>query len=420
MTHALEVNQRWSRQRLVPTTICSLLTLFHFHCVLFTSPTSYPVLNYLPCLLDTFLILVTLLTCTLNALTQLLLEGEIRHPLIGHTRTLLPKWDEDFGMALLRLGTACLEATSVAGLGNEVGGVAVTNMQNGEMEVPVDDTFVELNRSGVVTLSDLSKGKKRRYGYANEIKHVKVASSDVQSYLDNERTRALTRLGLSLLAIIKGTWRYFLWTAWYRWWRSEMPWQPRRNPETPENAVSVTQQMQRFGTPGVSSNMEESLYNRFLANEPISDDEEDEEYDPLRDPAERESTPASDVEAEDFDGERAELYSDLLDDTSSPTLLAHMLSPSSSHLTRRRYSQLISGSRSPFGVSQEDTEWENISEERRTAKAPRRRHIDDSYSESNRNCVICATEPRDIILWPCRLVRKFSTFTSFTYSVSVA
>lgn len=90
MIHFLGIRKRWSRQRLIPTTICSLLTLFHFNFVLFTRPSSYPLLNYLPSLLETLLLIVTLLTCALNILTQLLLEGEVRRPLFGHSRSLAP------------------------------------------------------------------------------------------------------------------------------------------------------------------------------------------------------------------------------------------------------------------------------------------------------------------------------------------
>src|ERR1700735_1646403 len=123
MTHILGVNQRWSHQRLIPTAVTCILGLVHFHAVLWFSPSSYPLLNYMPCLFESLLSLVTLLTIALNALTQLLLEGAVTRPLFGHAATLLPRSDEDFSIVLLRLGAASLEATSVAGLGNEVGGV---------------------------------------------------------------------------------------------------------------------------------------------------------------------------------------------------------------------------------------------------------------------------------------------------------
>ncbi|TFY73074.1 hypothetical protein EWM64_g10938 [Hericium alpestre] len=61
MVHLLGVKQSWSNQRLIPTTICSVLTLIHFHSVLWLSPASYPLLNYMSCIFESLLILVTLL-----------------------------------------------------------------------------------------------------------------------------------------------------------------------------------------------------------------------------------------------------------------------------------------------------------------------------------------------------------------------
>jgi hypothetical protein len=37
----------------------------------------------------------------------------------------MPRWEEDCSVVITRLGTASLEATSVAGLGNEVASVTV-------------------------------------------------------------------------------------------------------------------------------------------------------------------------------------------------------------------------------------------------------------------------------------------------------
>ena len=65
---------------------------------------------------------IIMVTVALNGLTQLLSEGTISRPLFTHA-ALMPRPEEDFNVALFRIGTASMEATSVAGLGNEVGGV---------------------------------------------------------------------------------------------------------------------------------------------------------------------------------------------------------------------------------------------------------------------------------------------------------
>src|ERR1700722_18765274 len=148
--HILGVKQRWSYYRLVPTATTGILGLIHFHAVLWFTQSNYPLLNYMPCLFESFLALVTILAISLNALTQILLEGAVTRPPIGRPATLLPKWDEDFSIVLLRLGTASLEATSVAGLGNEVGGVSVSTAINAPH---TEYGTVEMGRYAVQSLS---------------------------------------------------------------------------------------------------------------------------------------------------------------------------------------------------------------------------------------------------------------------------
>jgi hypothetical protein len=79
--------------------------------------------------------------------------------------------------------------------------------------------------------------------------------------------------------------------------------------------------------------------------------------------------------------------------TSTSVLLAHMTDTSSSPLTRRRYQNLVLG--------QGDAErmaWEAFMNSRRgVANQP-----GPPANESRRNCVICTTEERQIICWPCR------------------
>src|SRR6266404_890512 len=88
MIHFIGVKQSWSNQRLIPTTICSVLTLIHFHSVLWVAPSTYPLLNYVSCIFDSVLLLVILVAFSLNILTQLLLEGSVTHPFVGHAASI--------------------------------------------------------------------------------------------------------------------------------------------------------------------------------------------------------------------------------------------------------------------------------------------------------------------------------------------
>ena len=177
--HCAGINQKWSNQRLIPSAIISLIGLTHFHAVLWFSKSSYPLLNYMPCLFESLLLSFIILAVFLNALTQLVTEGSITRPLFGHHSVLLPKWDEDFSIALLRMGTASLETSSVSGFGNEVGSVsALTPPMVDEAKAGT----VELGRFGVASVSRTfeGRGKNRRAkkGLANEIKCVKAASAE--------------------------------------------------------------------------------------------------------------------------------------------------------------------------------------------------------------------------------------------------
>lgn len=153
------VNKRWASQRLIPTGFCSLLSLVHFHAVVWRNPSRYPLLNYMSCVFESLLLLIIFTTFALNAFTQLVAEGRVSRYLFGHADTLMPRWDEDFSVVLLRLGTASLEATSVAGLGNEVSSVPLTAPQ---FDLPHLYGELEMNRAGVTSMTHAVDGRKRK------------------------------------------------------------------------------------------------------------------------------------------------------------------------------------------------------------------------------------------------------------------
>ena len=380
-----------------------MITLIHFNYVVLTKPSSYPLLNYLPSLLETLLLLVTLLTISLNSLTQLLLEGQITRPLFGHQRSLIPKWDEDFGIVLLRLGTASLEATSVAGLGNEVGSIATGVPSDPKPTAAPDDSTVMLTRSGVASVT--SKGRSRKSGFANEIKNVKVDSADGDWFFDHTRFRELTRFAMSVLAVMRGTFKLFLWMVWFKW---RAPVSATNGAVGREGALSAGRQSAREN----SQEDEEYVYQRFLQGDADSDD--DGEYIP---PSQSQSSPDSprqslhpsddsDTEDDEESRETVELYTDFLDRASltpAPVLLAHMTA-TSSPLTRRRYTQLLSDTaQQSVTVATDTSEWNAFVLNRRVGGLQRNDGLGDG-SEHNRMCVICTSEPRDVICWPCRYV----------------
>ena len=182
--------------------------------VFYHDPLSYPRLNFVPRLLESALLVITVLTLLLNALTQVLLEGNISRPMFGHARSLAPKWDEDFAIVLLRLGTASLEATNVAGLGNEVGTVAlgdsaleIDQQRRKDSKQNSNEGFVEISSTGVTSLTHprARRGtRKTAGGFAREIKRVKASRNKEATWFNHELLREVKHFGESLFDFIRG------------------------------------------------------------------------------------------------------------------------------------------------------------------------------------------------------------------------
>ena len=137
-------------------------------------------------------------------LTQLLLEGQVTRPFVGHARTLAPRWDEDFAVALLRVGTASLEATGAAGLGNEVVGV-------GTGSICAEDAEVELGRTQLIGIHG-STG-----GLGNEVKHIKATTvNEGDSWIDMVWLQEWAQFLGGIWAMLKGSWRILHKAMWKR------------------------------------------------------------------------------------------------------------------------------------------------------------------------------------------------------------
>jgi len=358
--------------------------MIHFHSVFWRSPASYPLFNHFPVLLESILIASTVLVCALDALTQILLEGSITRTILFRNGSLMPGWEEDCSVVITRLGTASLEATSVAGLGNEVASVTVFDKLAQGLGNDIDDpTAMELNRAGICSPGELARGRQR--GFLNEVKNVKAISvHDPNSFETRSLfSKELGRYVKGWLKVMKGTWILL------RYGRSQRL-SPVPSPIPPDGGVVDET---------ASAEGDEDDYRRFLLGEAISDDE-GEYHDTPHSPS---SSPSSSDNEED--DHPAQLYHNLAIGESSagpvPVLLAHMVDPSSFPLTRRRYQRLITNA---------------VGDETMTVGSPvnsgapnlrRRRELtelseNDGWDENRMNCVICTVGPRQVICWPCR------------------
>jgi hypothetical protein len=379
--HLLGVKRSWSTQRLIPTAICSASLLIHFHSIIWTNPSTYPfsrVTPYPRCYLESILFLLIVVAFALNALTQLFLEGAITRPLPGHADSLLPRWDEDFYNMLIRIGTASFEATSVAGLGNEVGTVPLA--RPGELE---------MNRAGVlylthaVDVSSNGRHSQRKDGFDNEIRRIKVEAA-------SEGWMPLGwRTWFKLVLAFRRASANFLAVVWRRVTFQLPPGRPQANAaigDVNEGTAIVGLDRER------EVDLDYDVYRRFLSGEDVSDDEGEFEPSTVGVAAEDTDDELESHSETGSDDEPEALAANAMSSATAPLLLAHMSSPNTT-LTRRGYSRLSAG-----GPQPSDT-WEGFVDGRRATVGTRAPASDDDH---RRFCVVCTVEERRIICWPCR------------------
>lgn len=424
--HVLQIRKRWSNHRLLPTALTSFCSLVHFHGTILahseffsqsrlasiiptdpnpgnqkpvyssfesqTGTASYPLLNYIPNVLETFLLLSISLTITLNSLTQLLLTGAIKRPLYGLGLTNAdgrgtgawswsPPWDEDFGILLVRVGIHSLEATNLRGWGNEVGTItapmpfptsetkeiefgrvemgrtgdvqvypgSITTSPRSSSTIVVPSTWRTslLNRLGFGTRERMVAVKKKLLtGWNNEIKDVDVGASDGMNPVGGRRylgipgvlsldLKWLRLMGQFVITLYRSL-RSLVVVGWRLMLGKKIP----QLSSTVENSVesSVLQEMDRQS--------DDHLYSRFLRGEQVSDDEAD-EWDPVNEDELASDSDDTDVEDGEQDEEAIGLYSDLTARrdgglSSATMMLAHLTNAGNAPLTRKRYLSLLS------------------------------------------------------------------------------
>ncbi|KAJ7163300.1 hypothetical protein C8R46DRAFT_1102931 [Mycena filopes] len=367
-----------------------------------TGSTALPLLNYVPNAFETLLLLTIALTVGLNVCTQLILTGRVSRPLLGLGLSgsgtnggwaWAPPYEEDWGVVLLRVGTASLEATGLRGWGNELPAVTAPPLL-AQRQGWNDPRYPEygtarLGPSGVMHVSSgfgagaVGKGRRRRRGLANEVREVDVGAG--------AGSRAFGE-ALVNLRWIREAWR-FVFLAWVivrnlvsAGWgfvvSGRKSWRGRRRVEVDDRDVVDEPEEEEM-------EMEErdAVYTRFLRQEEISDDEDDpaHEWD-LGDSSDSEDEPAQ--EEEFTQAETVGLYTDLAGSTSTSVMLAHMSNDGETPMTRRRYGSLVDAG-PPIA-------------EPPLISLPLRAAPTEPLDEARRNCVICTCDPREIICWPCR------------------
>ena len=418
--HTLEIKPRWARYRLAITTLSGVASLAHFHYVVWCSPAAYPLTTYAARVVESLMGAVITLTVALNAITQLLTEGSLTRPLFAHA-SLMPRADEDFIVGLFRLGTASMEATAVAGLGNEVGAVASTHPSSPSPPPPPGPLVhgaLDIDRAGVSGMTaayEPRAGGRRtvRRGFTNEIARVRAKAAGTDMWRDTVLSAAWQRHFVAFLASA--------WRAARRVWAAalsrvsrlrgkadaEVAPERREKARSPSVEVSSEPTMQMPMREWDSAESEEA-YARFLRGETISDDEDDFVPDDMAIPPPDGTSSDSDCEADDLPdrpNEHANLYTDLSTSASDPLLFARMANTSPAPLTRMGYRRLVTAP-APTSTPALDAAdaWDELAfvDQRRREKRHAMSAAAREEAANPRTCVICTVEPRDIICWPCR------------------
>ncbi|KAF9032860.1 hypothetical protein BDZ89DRAFT_1232998 [Hymenopellis radicata] len=346
--HILSIKKRWSTHRLGPTALSSALSLTHFWVTLLGRKAGgrYPLLNYIPNIFESVLILTTLLTAFLNGLTQLLLLGRISRPLGLNAGG---DWEEDFGVLLLRVGTATLEATGLRGWGNEVAGVVAPHRQSA----------LVLGRNGVLT--NTTRRRRETRGWTNEVKQIEIPTPDSNVVV-----------GITgVVGISRG------------WLRETIRWARAAGRVSLGAGLAVMGRKgsvldQREAPPPQASHREQEqdedhVYQRFLRGEDEGSEDDGSWSDDAASSSEEESE-QDEHDAEDISG----LYSDL--GGTGETLLQHMAHAGPGVLTRRGVYSFDAPAPSPLDIPT----------------------LPGSGATLDLACVICTSAPREVVAWPCR------------------
>ncbi|KAG2019752.1 hypothetical protein CC2G_005162 [Coprinopsis cinerea AmutBmut pab1-1] len=499
--HALSVYRPWSSHRLFPTALSSFLSLIHFHGALWSyirksqqssnppfsssednNPrilATYPILNYIPNLFETLLLITIFLTIVLNVVVQMVVRGRVERVFSGlgvspihnddDTPGVAPgtgsgiraffrnlPYEEDFGVLLLRVGTASLEATGLRGWSNEVAPIASPVRRRkrrhrglhpptpGQVEygsVRVGRVAAGTVQPGYKTVVKPSTSTRRKSklrqqrlkGLRNEVRNVDLGLSNITP----EARRSVRsfwrwlkefgRYAEAVWAAAKGlaalSWRWILYLARGRRDREKDDVLIRRRRRVRGLMSDMDASNASYGSGDEddettstedSGERDKVVYERFLRGESISDDEDDDAEFVLEDdeegegegeesPAEGDATPTAE---EDPEREAFGLFMDLMrggmgagssSSRGGEVVLAHMVNQNSSPLTRRRWeeSQLVTSS----WVDEDDDDEDDSMDAYGSGSGSGSVKDEDS---SRTLCVVCTTDIRDIICWPCR------------------
>ncbi|KAK4687990.1 hypothetical protein P7C73_g2137, partial [Tremellales sp. Uapishka_1] len=345
-----------------------------------------------------FLSVIIVFSLILKAILHIFTLGYLPSPvfvnLLPHGGA-SPSSEDDFGVALLKLGTSCIEATQFSGLRNELAGVQHKA-----------GPWVEISTSGSSVVNSSSSGFHHLITRidATELQDLNAESAYWNHYKAFWRacSTALLDIGWSVVLTIPGG--YSLWNKGKtvyrgRWWYGPREWrvwerQAWSVPPASMEAIIPSSTEVPLGSSARQDPHASFTYDQVIRGEVTIDDDEEDWHDDGEDDSSGSGSGSED------EGQEISLYRGLVSPTETvdlqPVLLAHLTSHSSSPLTRRRFAAIMSPKREINRSLQE------VVDQRRTVAPFAQR--DEWEAERRRCCIVCTVEERDTILWPCRWV----------------
>ncbi|KAF9927149.1 hypothetical protein FBU30_003464 [Linnemannia zychae] len=119
----LSLSNRGKDYRLAVTTFWGMLDLAHFAFAIYYRSNTYPSLQLLTRLPEVVVILMVCISMILHALTYIVTGGSVRRQMFEPRA--MPSRDEEYGLAVFKVGRACMEATRGVGFRNEVDSVII-------------------------------------------------------------------------------------------------------------------------------------------------------------------------------------------------------------------------------------------------------------------------------------------------------
>ncbi|KAG0057225.1 hypothetical protein BGZ83_000638 [Gryganskiella cystojenkinii] len=119
----LSLSSRGKNYRLAVTTLWGMADLSHFTYAIYHRSGTYPSIQLLTRLPEVVVILMVCVSMALHALTYLVTGGNVRRQMFEPNA--MPSPDEEYCLAVFKVGRACMEATRGVGFKNEVDVVVV-------------------------------------------------------------------------------------------------------------------------------------------------------------------------------------------------------------------------------------------------------------------------------------------------------